>query len=124
MEDFLLGPHDVVIFAERKLAFITLVPKQSHIILKMTRFLRFKIAETFSAHLSTISSALPDKASVVLIQEHLTLVALQIIIQMIITISSVPTHLEAGRVPGEIWRHPKDELVMDGAVAAHTQRGR
>lgn len=35
MEDFLLRPHDVVIFAERKLAFITLVAKQSHIILKI-----------------------------------------------------------------------------------------
>ena len=37
MEDFLLRPHDVIIFAERKLAFITLVAKQSHIILKMAQ---------------------------------------------------------------------------------------
>ena len=33
---------------------------------------------TFAANLSTISSALPDEASAVLIKEHLTLVALQI----------------------------------------------
>ena len=31
-------------------------------------------------------------------------------------------YLEAGCVPGEVWAHPEDELVMDGALAAHTQR--
>ena len=27
-------------------------------------------------------------------------------------------------MPGEVWAHPEDELVMDGALAAHTQRRR
>ena len=94
MEDFLLSPHDVVIFAERKLAFITLVAKQSHIILKMAQTfieLSLLLDMIMAANLSTISSALPDEASVVLIQEHLTLVALESD-QMMIMISKQCHH--------------------------------
>ena len=31
-------------------------------------------------------------------------------------------HLEAGGVPGEVGGDPEDELVVDGAPAAHAQR--
>ena len=52
--------------------------------------------------LLAVGLALPDEARVVLVEEHLTLTA-----------------LEARRVPLQVGRHAQDELVVDLAAAAH-----
>ena len=55
--------------------------------------------------LLAVGLALPDEARVVLIEEHLTLTA-----------------LEARRVPLQVGRHAQDELVVDLAATAHALR--
>ncbi len=51
--------------------------------------------------------SIPDEARVSLVEEHLALAA-----------------LEACGVPFEVRRYLEDELVEDGAAAAHTKRQR
>ena len=122
MKDFLLRPHDVVVLAEWKMAFITLVAEQSHVILKMTR-IKINSLKLFllfynkfflpgrskcNSHQGTSDTRCTEKRN-----------------SEVVTLIDPPwQYLEAGGVPGEVGGHAEDELVVDGALAAHAQRRR
>ena len=122
MKDFLLRPHDVVVLAEWKMAFITLVAEQSHVILKVTR-IKINLLKLFllfynkfflpgrnkcNSHQGTSDTRCTEKRN-----------------SQVVTLMDSPwQYLEAGGVPGEVGGHAEDELVVDGALAAHAERRR
>merc|ERR1711981_739718 len=85
MKHFCFCPHNKIIFRKNSSTGRALGAVQPGVVF---------LAESFP---------ISNKASVGLVQQHLTLAA-----------------LKAGSMPGEVWRDPENELVLDEASTAYT----